>query len=86
MSKLWELVTESGYPSLTRILVVLGYVTFIAVSLYLAFTGKTWGNYGEFALATGGAIIVQICNKFVNSKYNTPQGEIGKQVKKDVIC
>lgn len=81
MTKLWELILEGGYPSLTRVLVVFGYVTFIGVSLYLALLGKTWGNYGEFALATGGSVLIQICNKYVNSKYNTPLGEIGKQVK-----
>ena len=42
--------------------------------------GKTWGNYGEFALACGGSILVQLGNKYINSKYNTPIGELGKKV------
>lgn len=80
MLKLLETLNEGGVLSLTRLLPVLGYITFLLVSIYLAMTGKTWGNYGEFSLATGGAILVQLGNKFINSKYNTPAGEIGKQV------
>lgn len=84
MEKLWELFKEGDCFSLTRILVTLGYVAFLGISLYLAFAGKVWGNYGEFAFATGGAVLVQLGNKYINSKYNTPQGEVGKRVSTDV--
>ena len=75
-----DMLREGGQLSLTRVLPTIGYAVFILVSLFLAITGKTWGNYGEFAFATGGAIIVQLGNKWVNSKYNTTQGEVGKRV------
>lgn len=73
-----ELLKENNQLSLTRILPTIGYIAFIVVSLFLAFTGKEWANYGEFALATGGAVVVQLGNKWVNSKYNTELGEAGK--------
>lgn len=73
-----ELLKEDGVLSLTRVLTTLGYVTFLILSIYLALTGKHWANYGEFALATGGAVIVQLGNKYINSRYNTPMGEVGK--------
>ena len=76
-----EMLMENGVLSLTRVLPTIGYIAFILVSLVLAFTGKNWGNYGEFAAATGGAIIVQLGNKWINSKFNTPLGSAGKQVK-----
>ena len=79
MDKLIETLKEGEFISLTRLLTTLGYVVFLGLSLYLAITGKTWGNYGEFAFATGGAILVQLGNKYVNSKYNTPLGEVGKK-------
>ena len=75
---MFEMLKENNQLSLTRVLPAIGYATFILVSLFLALTGKEWGNYGEFALATGGAVIVQLGNKWVNSKYNTPFGECGK--------
>lgn len=75
-----EMLKENGVYSLTRVLPAIGYVAFIIVSLILAFTGKTWGNYGEFAMATGGAVIVQLGNKWINSRYNTPIGSAGKQI------
>lgn len=75
-----EIFKEGGVYSLTRILPTVGYTVFIIVSIVMAFTGKTWGNYGEFAMATGGAIIVQLGNKFINSRYNTQVGEIGKKL------
>lgn len=80
MFKILETLSEGGVLSLTRLLPVLGYLTFLTVSVYLALTGKVWGNYGEFSLATGGAILVQLGNKYINSKYNTPHGEIGKNI------
>lgn len=80
MDKILEILKEDGVYSLTLVLPTLGYITFIIVSLFLAITGKQWGNYSEFAAATGGAIIVQLGNKFINSRYNTPMGSTGKQI------
>lgn len=76
-----EMLKENGVYSLTRVLPTLGYLVFIVVSIVLALLGKSWGNYGEFAMATGGAVIVQLGNKFINSKYNTPMGSAGKAMK-----
>lgn len=76
-----EMLKENGVYSLTRVLPTIGYLVFIVVSIVLALLGKSWGNYGEFAMATGGAVIVQLGNKFINSKYNTPMGSAGKTIK-----
>ncbi len=73
-----EMLKEGGVYSLTRVLPTLGYITFLVVSCYLAYYGKTWGHYAEFTAATGGAIIIQLGNKFINSKYNTAPWETGK--------
>ena len=80
MEKILDLFKEGGVYSLTRILSTAGYVAFIIVSLGLAFMGKEWGNYSSFATATGGAVIIQLGNMYINSRYNTPQGEIGKRL------
>lgn len=80
MDKLLEMFKEDGVYSLTRVLPTIGYVVFIVVSILMAAFGKYWPNYGEFAIATGGAVIVQLGNKWVNSRYNTPQGAPGKKV------
>ncbi len=75
-----EMLKESGVYSLTRVLPTLGYVVFLLVSVGLAASGTSWTNYGEFAMATGGAVIVQLGNKWINSKYNTPAGSAGKVI------
>lgn len=80
MEKLTEMLKEDGVYSLTRVLPTIGYLVFILVSVILAVLGKDWRNYGEFAMATGGAIIVQLGNKWINSRYNTPAGVPGKTV------
>lgn len=80
LKSLLSSLKEGEVYSLTRILLMLGYVTFLLVSVILALTGKVWGNYGEFAIACGGATLVQLGNKYINSKYNTPIGELGKKV------
>ena len=80
IKKFMEMLKEDGIYSLTRVLPTLGYLTFLVVSVVLAAAGKSWGNYGEFAMATGGAVIVQLGNKWINSKYNTPAGAPGKIV------
>ena len=83
--KSWlEVFKEGGILSLTRILITLGYITFLVLSCVLALTGHFWGNYAEFAFATGGAVLVQLGNKYINSRYNTPEGCLGKEVKRDV--
>ncbi len=78
MDRFTEMLKEDGVYSLTRVLPTIGYLVFLLVSLGLAIFGKNWPNYGEFAMATGGAIIVQLGNKWINSRYNTAPGEAGK--------
>lgn len=63
-----NLLKTNGKLSLSKILATTGYATFILLSLYLALTGKTWGNYGEFALASGGSIIARFADKWLNVK------------------
>lgn len=80
MDKFLEMFKEGGVYSLTRVLPAIGYFVFIVVSVVMAFTGKHWANYGEFAMATGGAVLVQLGNKFINSRYNTSMGDVGKKL------
>lgn len=75
-----EMLKEGGVYSLTRFLISMGYAVFLVVSILLAVTGRSWANYGEFAMATGGAVVVQLGNKWINSKYNTPHGDVGKKM------
>lgn len=63
-----NLLKVNGKLSLSKILATTGYATFILLSLYLALAGKTWGNYGEFALASGGSIILRFGDKWLNVK------------------
>lgn len=73
-----DILKEDGVYSLTRVLLAMGYMVFLFVSVYMILTGKTWEHYTEFTTATGSAAMVQLGNKFINSKYNTPQGAAGK--------
>ena len=66
-----ELLKTNGRLSLSKILSTIGYATFILLSIYLALSGKTWGNYGEFALAAGGSIICRFADKWLNVKRET---------------
>lgn len=66
-----DLLKTNDKLSLSKILATTGYVTFILLSIYLALMGKTWGNYGEFALAAGGGIIVRVADKWINVKRET---------------
>lgn len=73
-----DMLKEDGVYSLTRVLPTVGYLVFLLVSVYMVLTGKTWEHYTEFTTATGSAAMVQLGNKFINSKYNTPDGKAGK--------
>lgn len=76
-----DILKEGGVYSLTRIIAALNYVGFWVVTAYLLITTKTWGHYDVFAIITlGGGATTQLYNKWVNSKYNTTLGEIGKRV------
>lgn len=71
-----SILYEQGEPSLTRLIAVLAYLSFLAASFFMIFTGQTWSGYDTFASVTaGGGSIMQILNKFINSKYNSPLEE-----------
>lgn len=81
MDRFTEMLKEGGEYSLTRALSVIGFIVFVVGSAYLIYKGMTWGNYETFATMTGGgSAATQIANKLINSKYNSPLGEVGKKV------
>lgn len=81
LDKITEILKEGGVYSYTRILSLIGFIVFIIGSAYLIYKGLTWGNYETFATMTGGgSAATQIANKLINSKYNTPSGQVGKQI------
>lgn len=66
---------EDDQLSLTRVIIAMGWLAFLAVSAYLVWTKETWANYDTFAAATGaGSPATQLVNKFINSKYNSAPG------------
>jgi hypothetical protein len=73
------ILSENGTYSLTRIASAVLLLAFLIGSFWLIFHGQTWGNYDSFAtICGGGGATSQVVNKFINSKYNTPQGGAGK--------
>lgn len=84
---LLNLLKENGVYSLTRIMAVVCLFSFLLVSFYLVLTNHTWGNYGEFSVFCGGAsTTLQGVNKYINSRYNTPQGSTGKPLEGNNKC
>lgn len=66
---------EDGTPSLTRVLAMLYFILFAAVSIYLVVCPIQWNYYEIFAsIAGGGGVATQVGNKFINSKYNSASG------------
>lgn len=69
------LLYENGELSLTRVITVIAWTAFLAVSFYLVWTAQAWANYDTFAFMTGGGgATTQVVNKFINSKYNSAPG------------
>ena len=54
--------------SIGRICAVLALVLFIVVSLFLAFSVKTWGNYDTFAWVCLAFVLVQLGNKAIETR------------------
>lgn len=71
-----NLLTENDRASLTRFIAITAWMAFLIVSGYLVVTGKEWAQYETFATFTaGGGAITQVCNKFLNKKYNLDKGD-----------
>ena len=86
MNSLLNLIKEADQTSLSRVISVGLIILFIIVSIYLVVSGKTWGNYSDFAYVTVlGGTGAQMANKFINSKYNTKQGCVGKPINNNIV-
>lgn len=84
MGKITEMLKEGGVYSLTRTLSIVSFLVFLVGSCYLLWKGQTWGNYETFATMTGGGgAVTQIANKLINSRFNSPPGEVGKKISND---
>lgn len=69
------LLYENGELSLTRVIAVIAWAAFLAVSFYLVWTAQAWANYDTFAFMTGGGgATTQVANKLINSRYNSAPG------------
>lgn len=75
MKYLKMLLYENDELSLTRVIAVIGWLAFLAVSGYLVLAHQRWDNYDTFASLTGGGgAATQVVNKLINSKYNSALG------------
>lgn len=80
MKYLKMLLYENDELSLTRVITMVAWIAFLAVSFYLVYTQQAWANYDTFAAFTGGGgATTQVVNKFINSKYNTVPGSYAQR-------
>lgn len=76
------LLYENEELSLTRVITVIAWAAFLAVSVYLVMEHQYWQNYDTFASITGGGGgAIQVANKLINSKYNSRPGGYGEEHK-----
>ncbi len=69
MKKLLNMLKKDDNTlSIGRLCAVLAFILFCAISLYLAFFVKTWGNYEAFAMACVSFMLAQLGNKYVETK------------------
>ena len=81
--KLSEILKEDGQWSLTRWITFVSLIAFFIVTAYLVIKDINWSGYDTFASLTGGGgTASQLVNKFINGKYNTPIGQVGKPTTK----
>jgi hypothetical protein len=86
---IFGLVYENNEPSLTRCIVALAFLVFVAgtiVDIIMAYYGKTWQSYQTFATVTGGGSIGakltdKVTSTIVNGVWNSSSGETPKVVK-----
>jgi hypothetical protein len=58
-----------GNPSLTSSMALVAFVLFVAVTVYLVLSGRTWQHYEVFAGFTcGGGLLTQVSGKYINNK------------------
>lgn len=76
-----RLLWENGNPSLVRFLTAASFLVgcaVTAVDLWLTYRGHAWPNYATFAgLTFGGGFAQAISNKYINGRYNSPEGSPG---------
>lgn len=82
MTNLLEMLKEKGTYSINRVPMFMNDVIFFAITIYLAITNQTWGHYEFYTMFTATWNGLGLGNKFINSKYNTPIGEVGKPMGK----
>jgi len=77
MDFLKGLLYEGDSPCIPHILALVGYVAFLVGSGWLLYHSAQWIHYETFAgLTAGGGTASVVTNKFINSKYNSAQGQM----------
>lgn len=74
-----EILEECNQKSLLRLVGAVLILLYVCVTLYLVIRGITWMHYETFTYgALSGGVSTIVGNKFINSKYNTGMGQMGK--------
>ena len=82
-----KVLKENGEYSLTRLISVTRFAAFLIGTAYLMYKGLNWSGYDTFASLTGGGgAATQVVNKFINSKWNSNQGECPKNNINEINC
>ncbi|MFA6075266.1 MAG: hypothetical protein WCV63_03395 [Negativicutes bacterium] len=72
-----ELVTAIAHANGTKLIAIVGYIAYLAVSIYLCITGGNFQYYSEFAALTAGSgTLAAIGGRYIDSALNSPRGEI----------
>ena len=67
-----NLLTDNEKVSLTRLIAITAWLSFLIASAYLMITGKEWVHYEVFATFTaGGACVTRVADKYLSKKYNS---------------
>jgi hypothetical protein len=88
---LFGLLYEQNEPSLTRVIIALGFLVFVVgtiADIILAIYGIRWQDYSTFATITGGGAMAgkvgdKLVTTFTAQKYGSPEGQMPRAVTKN---
>lgn len=69
MKVIWGMLRKpDGSASIGRVCALFTFILWVFVSLFLVLTNRTWAHYDTLTIAAIGFLLVQLCNKTVDSK------------------
>lgn len=84
MKSFWLMLKkDNGAASMGKCCSVFGFILWVLITIFLVLMNRSWQHYDTLTIATFSFLLVQLCNKVIDSKLFSVKQEVKQNENND---